>query len=52
MRCRHPRVVRRTEKDECSWLECTRCGKRGRKCHSVSMAMSLSPFPRSTLVLT
>jgi hypothetical protein len=49
--CRHARVARRTEADGCSWLSCLACGQRGRKCHSVAMAMALSPFPRTALVL-
>jgi hypothetical protein len=52
MKCRHARVRKCTEADGCSWLECLSCKQRGRKCHSVSMAMALSPFPRYALVLT
>lgn len=38
-RCGHRKLEVKTEKDRCSWVVCTTCGKRGPKKHSVIMAL-------------
>lgn len=37
--CRHRRIEARTERDGCYWLVCCRCGARGRRAHSLRLAL-------------
>ena len=38
-RCSHRHLVVRTERDRCSWVECTACLKRGPHKHSYALAL-------------
>lgn len=39
MRCKHRKIEARTEADGCYWLVCCRCKKRGRRAHSLRLAL-------------
>ena len=38
-RCTHRTLIIRTERDRCSWVQCSRCKIRGPHKHSVVLAM-------------
>lgn len=37
--CTHRKLEVRTEKDRCSWIECSLCGKKGPNKHSYTLAI-------------
>ena len=39
MSCSHRQLVVKTERDRCSWVQCTKCKKKGPKKHSYMLAL-------------
>jgi hypothetical protein len=38
-RCSHRSLIIHTEKDRCSWVECTKCKAAGPAKHSITLAL-------------